>query len=112
MGIPVNDETLSVDEIHAVGPAGEYLTRDNTAKLFKELRSIPKFIDRNPRGGWEEAGCPDILEKAEEEARNILENHKPEPLPEGTRAEIRSIVQEAEKELGVSWEESKMIETA
>lgn len=112
LGIPVNDETLSVDEIHAVGPAGEYLTRDNTARLFKELRSIPKFIDRNPRGGWEAAGCPEILERAEEEARHILENHKPEPIPEATQEEIRMIVTEAEKELGVSWEKSKMIETA
>ena len=112
MGIPINDETLAVDEIHEVGPAGEFLTRDNTAKLFKELRSIPKFIDRNPRDSWEAAGCPDILKRAEEEARNILENYKPDPLPETTREEIRTIVDEAEKELGVSWEEIKMIETA
>ena len=112
MGIPINDETLAVDEIHEVGPAGEFLTRDNTAMLFKELRSIPKFIDRNPRSSWEEAGCPDILKRAEEEARHILENYKPDPLPETTREEIRSIVDEAEKELGVSWEKTKMIETA
>ena len=112
MGIPVNDETLAVDEIHEVGPAGEFLTRDNTAMLFKELRSIPKFIDRNPRSSWEEAGCPDILKRAEEEARYILDNYKPDPLPETTREEIRTIVDEAEKELGVSWEKTKMIETA
>jgi trimethylamine--corrinoid protein Co-methyltransferase len=112
MGIPVNDETLAVDEIHEVGPAGEFLTRDDTAMLFKELRSIPKFIDRNPRSSWEEAGCPDILKRAEEEARHILENYKPDPLPKTTREEIRTIVDEAEKELGVSWEKTKMIETA
>ena len=112
MGIPVNDETLAIDEIHEVGPAGEFLTRDDTVMLFKELRSIPKFIDRNPRSSWEEAGCPDILKRAEEAARHILENYKPDPLPETTREEIRTIVDEAEKELGVSWEKTKMIETA
>lgn len=112
MGIPVNDETLAIDEIHEVGPAGEFLTRDDTVMLFKELRSIPKFIDRNPRSSWEEAGCPDILKRAEEAARHILGNYKPDPLPETTREEIRTIVDEAEKELGVSWEKTKMIETA
>jgi hypothetical protein len=36
-----------------------------------------------------------------EEARYILENHKPDPLPEDVLAAIRSIVEEAEAELGV-----------
>jgi hypothetical protein len=36
-----------------------------------------------------------------EEARYILENHKPEPLPENVLTTIRSIVEESEAELGV-----------
>jgi len=37
-----------------------------------------------------------------EQARFILENHKPDPLPEYVLSTIRSIVEEAEAELGVN----------
>ena len=44
----------------------------------------------------------DLLARALEEARYILENHKPDPLPDEVLATIRSIVEEAEAELGVT----------
>jgi len=51
---------------------------------------------------WEQAGRTDIYAKATEKAREILETHKPEPLPEDVRKKIRLIVEKAEAELGVS----------
>jgi hypothetical protein len=36
-----------------------------------------------------------------EEARYILENHKPDPLPDDVLTAIRAIVEEAEAELGI-----------
>jgi hypothetical protein len=35
------------------------------------------------------------------EARRILETHQPEPLPESVAAELRSIIEASERELGV-----------
>ena len=43
-----------------------------------------------------------MYERAWDKARHILEIHKPEPLPSEVVATLRSIVDEAEKELGVS----------
>ena len=40
-----------------------------------------------------------MFETANEEARRILENHKPVPLPEAAAKEIRKIIEEAEVEL-------------
>ena len=40
--------------------------------------------------------------KATEKDREILETHKPEPLPEDVRKKIRLIVEKAEAELGIS----------
>jgi hypothetical protein len=37
-----------------------------------------------------------------EQVRVILESHKPDPLPEDVLSTIRSIVEEAEAELGVN----------
>ena len=99
-GIPVNDETLAVDVIHEIGVGKNFLSHDNT---FKHMRSQsqPKLIDRRTREDWEAGGRTDIYQRALEEARYILENHKPEPLPENVIATIRSIVAESEAELGV-----------
>ena len=99
-GIAVNDETLAVDVIHEIGVGKNFLSHDNT---FKHMRSQsqPKLIDRRTREDWEAGGRTDIYQRALEEARYILENHKPEPLPENVLATIRSIIEESEAELGV-----------
>ncbi len=99
-GIPVNDETLAVDVIHEIGVGKNFLSHDHT---FKHMRSQsqPKLIDRRTREDWEAGGRTDIYQRASEEARYILENHKPEPLPEDVLTTIRSIVEDAEAELGV-----------
>jgi trimethylamine--corrinoid protein Co-methyltransferase len=99
-GIPVNDETLAVDVIREIGIGKNFLSHDAT---FKHMRSQsqPKLIDRRMREEWEATGSTDIYERASKEARRILETHKPDPLPDDVMATLRSIVVEAEKELGV-----------
>ena len=100
-GIPVNDETLAVDVIREIGIGKNFLSHDAT---FKHMRSQsqPNLIDRSMREEWEASGSKSIHERASEEARHILETHKPEPLSENVQAEMRSIIEEAEAELGVS----------
>jgi trimethylamine--corrinoid protein Co-methyltransferase len=100
-GIPVNDETLAVDVIREIGIGKNFLSHDAT---FKHMRSQsqPKLIDRRMREEWEASGSTDISARASEEARRILENHKPDPLADDVLATMRSIVEEAEGELGVS----------
>ena len=100
-GIPVNDETLAVDVIHEIGVGKDFLSHENTYKHMRS-QSQPKLIDRRTREDWEASGRTDIYERAMEEVRYILENHKPDPLPEGAADKIRSIVEESEAELGVA----------
>ena len=100
-GIPVNDETLATDVIHEIGVGKDFLSHENTYKHMRS-QSQPKLIDRRTREDWDAAGRTDIYERAMEEVRYILENHKPDPLPEGATETIRSIVAEAEEELGVT----------
>ncbi len=100
-GIPVNDETLAVDAIKEVGIGKDFLSHDSTYKHMRS-QSQPKLIDRKMREDWIKEGSTDIYQRALEQARFILENHKPDPLPEDVLATIRSIVEEAEEELGVN----------
>ncbi len=99
-GIPVNDETLAVDIIHEVGVGKDFLSHEHTFNHMRE-QSQPELIDRTMREDWEAAGGTDLYERSLEKARHILETHKPDPLPENVLKDIRSIVEEAEAELGV-----------
>jgi trimethylamine--corrinoid protein Co-methyltransferase len=99
-GIPVNDETLAVDVMREVGIGKDFLIHDHTYNHMRS-QSQPQLIDRNTREDWELGGKTDIYQRATEEARRILETHKPDPLPESVLSTMRSIVEEAEAELGV-----------
>jgi trimethylamine--corrinoid protein Co-methyltransferase len=99
-GIPVNDETLAVDVIKEIGIGKDFLSHGSTYKHMRS-QSHPKLIDRRMREDWESTGRKDIYQRALEEARYILENHKPDPLPDSVLASLRSIVEDAEAELGI-----------
>ena len=99
-GITVNDETLAVDAIKEIGIGKDFLSHDSTYKHMRS-QSQPKLIDRKMREDWVKEGSTNIYQRALEQARFILENHKPDPLPEDVLAAIRLIVEEAEEELGV-----------
>jgi len=100
-GIAVNDETLAVDVIKEIGVGKDFLSHASTYKHMR-TQSQPKLIDRRMREDWQAAGGTDIYQRALEEARYILENHKPDPLADDVLAAIHAIVEEAEAELGVS----------
>jgi trimethylamine---corrinoid protein Co-methyltransferase len=95
MGVPVDDELLSVDDIAKVGSFGDFLSLDATLK-FMRGQSQPKLIDRRVREDWAAAGSKDLHQRATEEARRILATHVPEPLPDDVVREIRRIVNAAD----------------
>lgn len=99
-GIPVNDITLAVDAIKEVGIFNDFLSHDSTYEYMR-TRSEATLIDRQMREQWEQAGGTDLYQRACEKARNILETYQPPQLPDSVLSEIRSIIDETEKELGV-----------
>lgn len=100
-GIPVNEETLAVDVIRKVGTGGHFLMEEHTLTHMRNVQSQSNLFDRNTRQTWEAKGAKDLATRATEEARYILENHKPEPLPAGTAQTLREMIEEAEKRWGV-----------
>ena len=97
-GIQITDETLAMDVIRDVGPAGEFITHEHTYNNFKKL-SNPKMMDRDNRENWEAAGSPDIAELAFEKSQDILKNYQPEPRSEKVQKELDSIYAEYEQKV-------------
>ena len=99
-GVRVDDDTLMIDDIHTVGSHGDFLSLDSTYKHMRS-QSQPKLLDRRVREEWAAGGGSDLYARATAEARRILETHQPEPLAEDVIAQLRTIVEQTESELGV-----------
>ena len=97
-GIPVSDDTLLVDDIARVGSFGDFLSLQSTYDHMRE-QSQPRIIDRRVREEWQADGSLDAHTRALAQAREILEGHRPTPLDPDAAAQIRAVVERADREL-------------
>ena len=89
-GIVVDDETLALDTIAAVGPGGNFLSQKHTLKHMRDL-FLPQFMDRRPYNEWE-AKKDDARDWALAKARKTLETHQPDPLDGKISTEMAKII--------------------
>ena len=86
-----------MDLIHEVGPGGNYLSHDHTYKNMYQFSNSSLF-DRRNRADWlDHTRGQDFTERAYDEARQIIQTHKPLPLPEDVPEAMRAIISEFEK---------------
>jgi len=93
-GIIVNDDTLGLDAIAAVGPGGNFLSQKHTLKHMRDL-FLPQFMDRRPYSEWE-TKKDDARDWALAKARKALETHQPDPLDEKVATEMAKIISSLE----------------
>jgi trimethylamine--corrinoid protein Co-methyltransferase len=88
-GIAVNEETLALDVIRAVGPGGMFLTQEHTRRFARSGEFyVPNDITRRVPPGSEDAG--DLREHARRVARNVLDRETESPIPPDVDEEIRA----------------------
>jgi trimethylamine--corrinoid protein Co-methyltransferase len=91
-GVPVNEETLALDVVEELGPAGDYLTHEHTLRHFREPY-YSELADKGSHTQWLERGAKTMEERAAEQVDRILANHRPEPLPVDAKLDINQIVE-------------------
>ncbi len=95
-GIEVDDDTLAIDLINAVGPIpGMYLDKAHTREWWKKEQFIPKAADRLSYPEWFGGGKKIALDYAKDRMEEILATHKPKPLTASQENEIERILEEA-----------------
>ena len=94
MSMDVNEETLALDAIHAVGAGGHFLAQKHTRQHMGTAmkRSITHQVGSDGK-------YRDPRQVAIEKVKWILENHKPDPVEEAKQVEITRILAAADKEL-------------
>jgi trimethylamine--corrinoid protein Co-methyltransferase len=79
--LEINEDTLALDLIHEVGPDGNFLEAEHTLKHVREDWR-PSLLDRLDYYRWADQGSRTVKQRANEKVKEILENHRTDPLPE------------------------------
>ncbi|MFC2006257.1 trimethylamine methyltransferase family protein [Chloroflexota bacterium] len=88
-GIRVDKDTLAFDLIKQIGPGGNFITAKHTRRFMRSEHYQPSLSDRDSREEWEAEGGKVTWEKAAENVKGLLANHK-YSLPPAVRQQILS----------------------
>ena len=90
-GIDVDDETIALDAIKAVGIGGNYLGQRHTRRHMKDVWR-PRLLDRTMWDAWIASGREGAYEKATAIAAQLLAEHTAVPLGAEARGVIERII--------------------
>jgi trimethylamine--corrinoid protein Co-methyltransferase len=93
-GIEVSEETMALEVIDRVGPEGNFLEQDHTLRHFRE-NWYPTLLERSSYAAWQKAGGLTYGQRVNARVREILENHRPEPLSAQAAAAVQAIARRA-----------------
>jgi len=103
-GFDVNEETLALDVIRAVGPGGHYLVSEHTRKHFREELWLPRLADRRPWDVWQADGGKDVTVRARERVEALLAAHRPIPPAPERAAAVDAVVRDICRREGVDYD--------
>ena len=98
-GPEVNDTTLALDAVRAVGPGGEFVTADHTLANYRHEFWFPTLLHRGAWGDYVANGQRTPLDLATERVREILKQDLQPVLDDDRCREVQRVVQEAERAL-------------
>jgi len=102
-GVQINDDTIALDEIDAVG-IGEgksYLDTDHTFEHFREALWMPRLLDVSEwHDGLEPGRERETLGKANRQWKEHLASWKQPNINEDLLADVHEVVERAKQEVG------------
>lgn len=87
----INEESLALDEIDAIGPDGAFLESKQTLAHLRDDWQ-PTLFDRFDYDRWSNRGATTLEQRANKKVKDILASHQPTPLPENIIEKINSIL--------------------
>ncbi|MGE5602075.1 MAG: trimethylamine methyltransferase family protein [Nitrososphaerales archaeon] len=98
-GVEVDRGALAVETIRSAGPGGNYLTAEHTLQNFRAHVWQPSLVNRDNPDAWAKKGSQRYEERVVEKTLQILETHRPRPLPAALRQRLAEIYERADREL-------------
>jgi trimethylamine--corrinoid protein Co-methyltransferase len=86
-GMAISPETLALDVMEQVGPGGSYFAEKHTVRNFRK-NWFPALMNRGNHDQWTAAGSMSLSDRANRRVRQVLQDHRPEPLAVELVAEL------------------------
>ena len=94
-GAPVDRSTLAEDEILSLPYGGNYIESEHTLHFFRDELLATKLFDRRSWELWQDDGAKDIIERAGDRVREILEITRfAQGIPDIRQREVDTFVAE------------------
>jgi len=96
-GVPVDDRTLGLEEIHRVGPGGSYKETEFTKQMTREHWQ-PRLMERRGYEAWREDGSKSMRDRIREQTLHLLQEtpSRRKELSAEVRQNIEAILQKTE----------------
>lgn len=91
-GIEVDEGSLALDVIAAVGPGGDYMRQRHTKRHYRDEWFFPTILNRRRHLDWQNAGRPDLAANAQVKLLGILADHHPEPLDADVQHRVHAVL--------------------
>lgn len=88
---PVDEASMLIDDIEAVGPGGHFLARRSSRERSGRGEVWRPFVFQ--RGNIADFSGRPLIDDALERARALLETHEPTPIPDDVRRDARAILE-------------------
>lgn len=98
-GIPVNEETLAIQVIEEGARQGEFLSHPHTLTHLRNTQWRPRLMNRMGHDQWDLCGRKDLLSKAREALKNILEGHQARQVPGDKTLQIQACMDRFRKKI-------------
>jgi len=98
-GFTVDEETLALHSIGAVGPGGHHFGTPHTQARFRSEHYQSALADRQSYDGWVESGSEDTVQRAHRLWRAALAAYTPPPMDVAVRAALDDYVARRTREL-------------
>ena len=72
-GFKINEESLSLDMVKKIGPAGDFMAEEHTLKHYRKDIWYPNIFMRDRFDNWQASGAKDIAQYAREQVQELLE---------------------------------------
>jgi trimethylamine---corrinoid protein Co-methyltransferase len=93
-GIAIDEESLAVAEIAAVGPGGTHLGRKYSRQHLRDFFR-PRLIGQDSFEAWQAAGAASLLDRAAERTRELREGERAYQLDEDSERALDALVEVA-----------------
>jgi len=97
-GIPVDDDHLALDLTRSMGPKGNYLAEPHSAKHCRDNYWKSRYFGAKFPLASGILPDKDLFERIDEDLREILAKHQPDPMPEALRKQLGTIQDKYETE--------------